>query len=136
MKVLFSILFNALILWLMTYFLAANTTKDIAEWIIVTWWYKTYIIWGILLWIMNVIIRPILKILSLPLFFVFLGLVSFLINWVILWMFDKIVNDVLLIPGVSYTITGEWLTWWTNFIIAVAIFTILNMVYSLLFSKR
>jgi hypothetical protein len=28
------------------------------------------------------------------------------------------------------------INWWVNFIIAVAIFTILNMFYSLLFSKR
>ncbi|USN59472.1 MAG: phage holin family protein [Candidatus Peribacteria bacterium] len=80
---------------------------------------------------MNITIRPILKILSLPLFFVFFGFVVFLVNAVILKLFDYIVNDVLIIPGISYSING-----WINFIIAVAIFTILNMVYSLLFSKK
>ncbi|MDR2411322.1 MAG: phage holin family protein [Candidatus Peribacteria bacterium] len=46
---------------------------------------------------MNIIIRPILKILSLPLFFVFLGLISFIINGVILWLFNNIFKNVLMI---------------------------------------
>ena len=80
---------------------------------------------------MNITVRPILKILSLPLFFVFFGLVVFIVNAVLLKLFDYIVNQVLIIPGVAYTIHG-----WQNFIIAVAIFTVLNMVYSILFSKK
>ena len=134
MRILFSILFNALILYLMTYLLAWNST--IEPWIAVAWWLKTDIIWWIILWLINVTIKPVLKILSIPLFFVFLWLASFIINWVILWLFDKIVNTVLMIPWVSYSISWEWLNWWTNFIIAVAIFTILNMFYSLLFTKK
>lgn len=127
MKILFSILFNALILFTLGYLL--NTSNQI--WITIHWAPQVYIIWGILLWLINVIIKPILKILSIPLFFVFLWLVAFLINWVILWLFDYILNNVLMIKDMWYHIE-----WWINFIIAVAIFTILNMVYSLLFSKK
>jgi len=79
---------------------------------------------------MNVTIRPILKILSLPFFLLFFGLVVFVINGIILKLFDYIINNLLVIPWVSYTIN-----WNINFVIAVAIFTILNMLYSLLFSK-
>jgi hypothetical protein len=57
--------------------------------------------------------------------------VVFIINGVILKLFDHIVNKILVIPNVSYTIE-----WWVNFIIAVAIFTILNIVSQLLFSKK
>jgi len=131
MRILFSILINAWILFLMVYLLWANPNKWIEAWIIVTWWWKTYLIWWIILWIMNFTIRPILKILTIPLFIVFFWLVVFVINAIILKVFDYTVNDILMIQWVSYTIN-----WWINFIIAVAIFTILNMFYSLLFSKK
>jgi len=131
MRILFSILINAWILFLMTYLLAANPDKGIDAWIIVSWWWKTYLIWGLILWIINITIKPILKILTIPLFIVFFWLVVFIINAVVLKIFDYTVNELLMIQGVSYTIN-----WWVNFIIAVAIFTILNMFYSLLFSKK
>ena len=131
MRILISIIINALILFLMTYLLAANPDKWIEAGIAVAWWLKTYLLWGVILWIINVTIKPILKILSIPLFFVFLWLVWFLVNWVILWLFDYIVNQILMVPWMSYSIN-----WWVNFIIAVAIFTILNMIFSLLFSKK
>lgn len=116
---------------MITYLLAENTEKWIEAWVIVTWWLKTYIIGWVILWIINITIKPILRILTIPLFFVFFWLVAFLVNGIILKLFDYIVNQLLVIPWVSYTIN-----WWINFIIAVAIFTILNMVYSLLFSKK
>jgi putative membrane protein len=131
MKILFSILINAWILFLMAYLLAANPDKWIETWITVIWWWKTYLLWWIILWIINVTIRPILKILTIPLFIVFFWLVVFVINAIILKVFDYSVNEILMIQWMSYTIN-----WWINFIIAVAIFTILNMFYSLLFSKK
>ncbi len=140
MKILFSILYNAGILFAMTYLLGPSIDGSIEAGIVLGCWdcsynsldaWKTYLTGGIILWVINVTIRPILKILSLPLFFVFFGLVVFIINWVLLKLFDYIVNQLLIIPGVSYTIMG-----WQNFIIAVAIFTVLNMVYSILFSKK
>ena len=127
MKIIFSIIFNAFILYALTYFL--NT--KIETWIAVAWEPQIYIIWWIILWIINFTIRPILKILSLPLYLIFLWLVVLLINWVILWLFDHIINNVLIMPWLSYSIN-----WTVNFIIAVAIFTILNMFYTLIFSKK
>jgi putative membrane protein len=131
MRILFSIFINASILFLMTYLLAENPIKAIPAGIIVEGWWKTYLIGWIILWIINVTIRPILKILSIPLFFVFFFLTTFIINAVILKLFDYIVNEILIIPWVSYSIE-----WGVNFIIAVAIFTILNIVSQLLFIKK
>lgn len=131
MKIFLSILFNALILYVLAYFLWPNVELWVDSWIIVEWWLKTYIIWWAILWIINVTIKPILKIMSLPLFFIFLWLVVLFINWVILWLLDYILNEILIIPGVSYDIN-----WGINFIIAVAIFTILNIFYTLLFNKK
>jgi uncharacterized membrane protein YvlD (DUF360 family) len=131
LRIFISIIFNALILFAITFFLRENADKWIEAWIIVVWWWKTYIIWWFILWIINVTIRPILKILSLPFFLIFLWLVSFIINWIIIRLLDVILNDVLMIDWVSFEIV-----WTLNFIIAVAIFTILNTLYSLLFSKK
>ena len=140
MKILISIIINGLILYAITYFLGPNAEKSIQAGILL--WcgdcsynsleaLKTYIIGGIILWVINVTIRPILKILSLPLFFIFFGFVVFFVNAIILKLFTYIINNILIIPGVWYEING-----WINFIIAVAIFTILNMFYSLLFFKK
>jgi uncharacterized membrane protein YvlD (DUF360 family) len=131
MRILVTIIINALILYALTYLLWPNEFKSVEAWVIVTWWLKTYLIWWVLLWIINFTIKPILKILSLPFFFLFLWLVVFVINWIILWLLDYILNNILAIPWVSYSFTST-----VNFIIAVAIFTILNIVYTLLFSKK
>ena len=139
MKIIFSIIINAIILYAIAYFLWANEIKNIESGVILwcnpcsllsIWALKTYLIWGIILWTINVTIKPILKIVAIPLFFIFFWLVVFVINWVILWLFDYIINK-LLISWVWYHIE-----WTVNFIIAVAIFTVLNMLYSLLFFKK
>ncbi len=139
MKILFSILINAAILYAITYLLGPNAGESLEAGIILgcdcdytsLWALKTYIVWGIILWVINVTVRPILKILSLPLFFLFFWLLSFVINGVILYLFTYIINDILIIPDVAYVINGV-----LNFVIAVAIFSILNTLYSLLFFKK
>jgi uncharacterized membrane protein YvlD (DUF360 family) len=131
MKTILSILFNALILYLMTYLLWASPEKSIEAWITVSWWIKTYLLWWLVLWIMNVTVKPILKLLSLPLYLLFLWLIVFISNWALLWLFTYTINHILVIPWIEYSIN-----WTINFIIAVAIFSILNMFYALLFSKK
>lgn len=140
MKILFSILINAGILYIITFLLWENATGSIQAGVIL--WcddcaytsiqaLKTYAIGWIILWVINTTIRPILKILSLPLFFLLFGLASFLVNWLVLYLFTFIINDLLIIPWVWYEVNGG-----INFIIAVAIFTVLNTLYSLLFFKK
>jgi len=140
MKILFSIIINGFILFAITYLLWENADKAIQAGVVLgcddcqyasLQALKTYIIWWIILGLINVTIRPVLKILSLPLFFLFFGLASFIINWLVLFLFTYIINDILIIPGVGYEITGT-----INYIIAVAIFTVLNTLYSLLFFKK
>ncbi len=140
MRILFSIIINACILFAITYLLSANPDKWIADW--VTLWcldcsytsfqaWKTYIIGWIILWVINITIRPLLKILSLPFYLIFFSLVWFIVNGIVLKLFDYIVNNILVIPWVAYSINGT-----INFVIAVAIFTFLNMFYSLIFAKK
>lgn len=131
MKILFSIIINALILFIISYLLASNPDKWISNWVIATWWLNTYLLGWIILWVINITVKPLLKILSLPFFFLFFWLSVFIVNAVVLKLFDYIINDALLINWMSYRID-----WWINFVIAVAIFTVLNMIYSLLFFKK
>jgi len=131
MKILISIIINALILFIITYLLSGNHVKWISDGVIATWWLNTYLLGWIILWVINITVKPLLKILALPFFFLFFWLSVFIVNAVVLKLFDYVINDVLLINWMSYRID-----WWINFVIAVAIFTVLNMIYSLLFFKK
>jgi len=140
MKILFSIIINGAILYAITYLLWENADQAIEAGIVLGCddcsytsmeALKTYIVWGVILGLINVVIRPMLKILSLPLFFLFIGMASFVINGIVLYLFTYIINDILIIPGVGYEINGM-----INYVIAVAIFTVLNTLYSLLFFKK
>jgi len=140
MKIVFSIIINAIILFLINYLLAWNEKLGLENAVVLWCWdcainsilaWKIYAIGGIILWIINYFIKPLLKILSLPLFFLFLWLASFLINWIILYIFDFIMNNLLIAEWIGYKIN-----WTFNFIIAIAIFTILNILYSLIPNKK
>jgi len=137
MKILFSILINASILYIIAYFLQAHPDNS---WVIIANWevtynsieaIKTYLLWWIVLWIINLTIKPILKILALPLFFIFLSFVSLIVNAIVLFLLDYILTNVLVIKWVWYHIN-----WIVEFAIAVVIFTVLNIIYSILFFKK
>lgn len=130
MKIILSILINASILFLIWYLLNNETHPNavvvMPEWINA---WKTYLLGWIILWVFNFTIKPVLKLLSLPLFFIY-PIISLLINALLLWLISKTINDILALPNMIYQIN-----WIVNFIIAVAIFTILNILYSLVFKK-
>lgn len=131
MKIFFSILLNASILFIIAYLLNNPTHPDAVVVLpagIDGW--KTYLLWGIILGLLNTFVKPVLKLLGLPLFFIY-PIVSLLINALLLWLLSKTINDILALPGMTFEINGA-----INFIIAVAIFTILNILYSILFSKK
>ncbi len=140
MKILFSIILNATILFLVAFLLWPDASGQLQAgvvlgcsncWLMSLDAWKTFLLWWVILGIMNATIRPILKLLSLPFFIFFFGLTVFIVNAVILQLFSFIINDVLVIPWVSYIIVG-----WVNFVIAVAIFTFLNTLYGLLLFKK
>lgn len=131
MKIFFSILLNASILFII-YFLLNNETHPDAVVVLPAWinaW-KTYLLGWIILWLLNTFVKPLLKLMWLPLFFIY-PIVSLFINWFLLWLLSKTINDILMLPDMKFMINGT-----INFIIAVAIFTILNILYSILFSKK
>lgn len=131
MKIFFSIILNASILLIITYLLNTethpNTVVVLPAWI-ESW--KTYLLGWIVLWVLNTFVKPVLKLIWLPLFFIY-PIISLVINAIILWLLQKSINDILALPWMTFEIN-----WVTNFIIAVAIFTILNILYSVLFFKK
>ncbi|MDD3120509.1 MAG: phage holin family protein [Candidatus Gracilibacteria bacterium] len=127
MKVFVGILFNALMLFIIQYFIPYNET--LKEGVLVTGGITTYIIGGVILGVLNFTVKPILKIFGFPLIILTLGLFSLVINGILLLLIQKIIY-VLNVNGSTYEINGA-----LNFIIAVAIFTIFNTIYSVLIKK-
>jgi len=134
MKIFFSIILNASIFYFIR--LLLNTQEYLNEhWqnAVIVWnleW-QTYLIAWIILWVLNITVKPILKILGFPISLFLNFIVVLVINIILLGLLDKIINKMLLIEGIQYEII-----WTTNFIIAVAIFTFLNIIYSILFNKK
>jgi len=121
MKILISVLANAAILFGVAYFLpfdeVTQTGIDIGN-----GGWQLYVAGGIVLGLLNVIVRPILKILGFPFMILTFGLFILVINGIILKLLEKILS-ALSIDGVTYEIHGIAI-----FAIAVAIFTVFNIV--------
>ncbi|MBW7954740.1 phage holin family protein [Candidatus Gracilibacteria bacterium] len=132
MKILFSIILNASILFVIWYMLNTDTNPTAVVVLpdgINAW--KTYLLGGVILGFLNIFVKPVLKLIGLPLFFIY-PIISLIINAIILWLLSQTINNFLnTITYMRFEINGVF-----NFIIAVAIFTILNIVYSLLFNKK
>ena len=120
MKIIISILFNALILYAITYFLPGVQYSG---------WLKLFFIWWVVLWMLNFFVRPILKLFWLPFILFTFWLFILVINGIILFLLQQIIGK-LNIAEVSFALNGT-----ANFIIAVAIFTIFNTIYNT-FIKR
>lgn len=128
MRILLSIILNSSILYLIQFLL---NTEKFPESVVYTWWWKVFLLWWILLGILNFVIKPILKIVWFPFVLLMSWLFSLFINSVILWLLQTTINEILMLWDITYKIN-----WWVNFSIAVAIFSFLNMLYSLLFPKK
>jgi len=131
MKIFFSILLNASILFIIAFLLNTETYPNAV--VVLPAWidaWKTYLLGWVILGLLNTFVKPVLKLLGIPLFFIY-PIISLLINAFLLWLLSKTINSVLALPGMTFEING-----WVNFIIAVAIFTILNILYSILFFKK
>lgn len=129
MKIFFSILLNSLTFFIIAYLLNTPSRPDsIIIWELV---WQTYLLCWIILWVLNITIKPILKIFWIPLSLFFHSLVVLSINAILLFLLQFIINDILLIEWIKYQIN-----WIINFLISVAIFTIINMLYSILFNKK
>ena len=91
MKILLTIVANAVALWATTQLVAGiSWSGDLVQLLVA----------GEVFGLLNLIVRPIAMLLSLPLLVVSLGLFYFVLNGLLLWGFSK------LMPG--YTVSGLW----------------------------
>jgi len=91
MKILLTIVANAVALWATTQLVAGiSWSGDLVQLLVA----------GAVFGLLNLIVRPIAMLLSLPLLVVSLGLFYFVLNGLLLWGFSK------LMPG--YTVSGLW----------------------------
>ena len=92
--------------------------------------WKGYLICAIIFGVLNGLVKPILKILSLPFVLISAGLFIFVINSFLVW-FAQYALDVLKFEGVAIVIVGGFFTYiWAGFLIAA-----FNMVIHWLLKK-
>lgn len=108
------ILANALAIYLAAYFVPG---------IIVSGNWKIFLLCGLALSIINFFIKPVLKLISLPLLIISFGLFSIVINILTIWLLTKIVSQL--------SITGLM-----AFILTVLIVSIVNWLIDFLFKKK
>ena len=112
------------------HFIVSATIKAIAFWYLATELFptdffinggvQTYILLAVVFGFLNTFIMPVLKILTLPIRFLTLGLFSFVLNGILLWMTEKGVN-FLQFPEVSVHIQG-----WMTYLIAGLLLSIIS----------
>jgi putative membrane protein len=103
-KIIIGVLLNAAALYVVTWFL-----KDIQY----TGGFKFFILAGFGIGILNIFVKPLMKILSFPLMIMTVGLFSLVINAIIFWLTMKLVNgihfqdvSVNISSAVTYLIAG------------------------------
>ncbi len=120
MKIFLSITLNGLILYAIQYFLPE---------IVATGGWKLYFVGGVVLGLLNLLVRPVLKLIGFPFMIITFGLFILVINAVIILLLEKIIL-LLNIPNIAYSTGGI-----VNFTVAVVIFTVFNTLYGVFFKK-
>jgi putative membrane protein len=107
MRFVIQILTNALAIFLAAYIVPGFVfTGDIL----------TLLIAGLILGLINIFIRPILRLISAPLIALSFGLFLIVINIALLWLLEYLVNEL--------TITGFWAYFW-----GVLVISLVNLVF-------
>jgi len=96
----------------------------------ITGGWKGYLICAVIFGVLNGLVKPILKLLSLPFVLISAGLFIFVINSFLVW-FAKYALNVLKFEGVAIVITGGFVT----YILAGFLIAIFNMVIHWLLKK-
>lgn len=91
---------------------------------------KFFVIGGLVMGILNSIVKPILKLLTLPIQIVTLGLSLIILNGIIFWIF-KVIIDTIAIEGISAIIPNI-----TTYIFAGALFGLINWMEHLIIHNK
>ena len=82
-----------------------------------------YVLVGVIIGLLNLFVKPILKVLSLPFIFLTIGLFIIIINAAILWLAEFVV-EFLGVGGITFTITGIG-----TYVVAVISLGIVNYIF-------
>jgi len=77
---------------------------------------KGYLIAGVVLGLLNLIVKPVLKVISFPLIFISLGLFIVVINAIVLWLAGQLTGFII----VDNTVALLWATITITFITFIA----------------
>lgn len=97
MRFIIRILANSLAIYLAAYFIPG---------VILSGDWKTLLICGLVLSLMNMIIRPILKLISLPLIILTLGLFTLVINVIIIWLLTRFIPELIINGLLAFILTA------------------------------
>ncbi len=82
-----------------------------------------YVMVGVVVGLLNVFLKPILKILSLPFLFLTIGLFTLVVNGAILWIAERVV-EFLHVNAITFTIDGAF-----TYLLAVLLFGVINYIF-------
>ena len=112
-KIIIGVVLNGLALYAVTYFLGdIHYTGGILF----------FLIGGFIIGLLNVFVRPLMKLLSFPLMMMTVGLFSLVINAIIFWLTVKVVNGIH-VADVTVEITGV-----VTYLVAAVVFGVVNWV--------
>ena len=120
-KIILGIILNGLALYVVT-----QLFSDLQY----TGGWKFFIIGGIVIGLLNTLVKPLMKILSLPFIILTAGLFSFVINIIIFWLTVKVINGIHF-SDVSVMVVGIW-----TYIFAGLVFGIVNWLLHIFIPNR
>ncbi len=120
-KIIIGVILNSVALYAVTYFLT-----DIKY----TGGIKFFLIGGLIIGVLNVFVKPLMKLLSFPLMIMTVGLFTLVINAIIFWLTMKVVNGIH-VSEVSVVISST-----LTYVIAGLVFGIVNWVLHLFIHNK
>jgi putative membrane protein len=103
MRFILRILANSLAIYLAAYFIPGVTAQTQATW-------KFFILSGFILALINTIIKPVLKLIALPLIILTFGLFSFVINVGTIWLLTKFIPQLIISGLMAFVLTAALIT--------------------------
>ncbi|MEK9133001.1 MAG: phage holin family protein [Patescibacteria group bacterium] len=89
-----------------------------------------FVLGGLVMGLLNSIVKPVLKLLTLPLQIITLGLSLILLNGIIFWIFDVII-DTMVIKGITIQVNGI-----ATYALAGLLFGLINWIEHLLIRNK
>lgn len=106
MRFLIRLLINAAALWVATRFVAGVTFSGDPVYLLLV-----ALVFGLL----NALLRPLLKLLTCPLLILTLGLFTFVINGIILWLTSALSGRL----GFGFHVAGFWAAFWGALVVSI-----------------